>query len=251
MNAEPRPAESPPQPADVPSPAIRRGRPFRLRPWHLVFPIAAVAGLFSLARYFERQRVRHEAIFAAQAGCQENLNALASAMAEYAKTFGHLPPPFQPDPDGKRRESWRATFLPRFGAAAAVGERYDFRKSWDSDENQHHAGDMPALYGCPAYRSVMPEGNASYRMINDLSAIDPAKLPRNAILLIESAGLPLDWRSPFDELSEEQVRSIASPHPSGFGVVLADFTSVRLKDVDRIRTVDGLYVLDEPKSVNP
>ncbi|WP_165227207.1 DUF1559 family PulG-like putative transporter [Aquisphaera insulae] len=247
MNVQPTPPPVPPYPAR----AGRPGRPLRLRPWHLVFPIAMIAGLFSLVRYFERERSRHEVIFTAQAECQENVNRLATTLSDYVRTFGHFPPPFQAEPGGARRESWRATFLPRFGGEVAAGERYDFRKPWDSDENQHHAGDMPALYGCPAYRTLMPAGNASYRMINDLSSLEPAKAPGNAILLIEAAGLPLDWRSPFDELTEDQVRSITSRHPSGFAVVLADFTTERLADVDRIKKVDGLFVLSEPAAASP
>lgn len=82
-------------------------------------------------------------------------------------------------------------------------------------------------------------------MINDLSGLEPSRVPSNAILVIEAWGANRNWLDPHDlvELSP-RVRVAATDHPSGFGVILGNFRVTRVRDSGRVRKVGAFYVLD-------
>jgi hypothetical protein len=212
----------------------------RLSILHLVGFIAVCGLAAFLVKSWQDSRSRDRASSDEQI-CQSNLNNIAIALTNYSQTFGRFPPPFSTDGAGKKTQSWRATILPWFAFDHPMATQYDRDKTWDSPVNARLAGSMPPFYRCPSQKN---SNSTSYFMINDLSKLDIASIPPKAILVIEISGVGRGWSDPRDEaVYPEQSSRLASGHPRGFGVILSDFSRLRVKDSRRISKQGSFYIM--------
>lgn len=219
-------------------------RCIRFKIVHVIVAIAMLSGVLSTLVYFDAKTKEHRQVLGNEHSCQSNLNNIAIALMNYHQSFGGFPPPYATDGE-QRIWSWRALILPWFGFDHTLAAGYDFNTPWDSEKNKRISKAAPPFYMCPAYRGRRPPQCTSYYMLNNFSNRNSKDIPRNAILVIEAANILHDWRSPFDDLNELQIRSITSVHPSGFGVILADFTRTRLKDTKKITKKGDFYIVDD------
>jgi hypothetical protein len=212
----------------------------RLTVLHLVGFIAVCGLVAFLVKSWQDSR-SYDRASSDEQNCQSNLNNIAIALMNYSQTLGRFPPPFSTGGVGKKTQSWRATILPWFAFDFPMATQYNRDKTWDSPVNARLAGSVPPFYRCPSQTN---SNSASYFMINDLSKFDIASIPPKAILVIEISGVDHAWSDP-NEDAVYQAQSIpsASDHPRGLGVILSDFSRLRVKDSRRIKKQESLYLL--------
>ena len=93
---------------------------------------------------------------AVRSRCSHCLGAIVRALHEYQERFGHLPPAFIADENGRPKHSWRVLILPYLeetGMAGTEGLKqlyasYDLSEPWDGPHNRKLARRMPIVYGC-------------------------------------------------------------------------------------------------------
>lgn len=207
---------------------------------HLI-GLVAVCGLVAfLAKSWQDGHSRGRA-FSDEQICQSNLNNIAIALMNYGQAFGHFPPPFSADGAGRRTQSWRATILPWFAFDHPMAMQYNRDKPWDSPVNAGFSGTVPPFYRCPSQKNL---NSTPYFMINDLSKSDIARIPPKAVLVVEIIGTNHGWSDPNDDAVCPALSSPSSSgHPRGFGVILSDFSRLRVKDLRRIKKQGPLYLL--------
>jgi|GEM_PF-5427273 len=212
----------------------------RLNILHLIGFIAACGLVAFLVKYRQDSR-SHDRASSNEQTCQSNLNNIAIALMNYSQTFNRFPPPISTDGVGKKTHSWRATILPWFAFDHPMATQYNRDKTWDSPVNATLAGSVPPFYRCPSQKD---SNSTSYFMINDLSKSNIASIPPRAILVIEIRGVGHGWSDPsFDTVYPAQSCPAASGHLRGFGVILSDFSRLRVKDSRKIKRRGSLYVL--------
>jgi hypothetical protein len=194
-----------------------------------------MANFRSLKRF--RERVNRQDF------CYSSLNNIAMALRTYSDINGHLPSPFVTDDQGHRAHSWRILALTQIGTVPQASN-YDYAGRWDAASNGTLSAEGSGWMGCASEGRANPHGSP-FVMINDLSGLEPSRVPSDAILVIEAWGANRNWLDPHDlvELSP-RVRVAATDHPSGFGVILGNFRVTRVRDSGRVRKVGAFYVLD-------
>ena len=195
------------------------------------------------------------------ANCQSNMKQIGFAMQMYHTKFGHYPPAFVADKDGKPMHSWRVLLLPYLGEQALY-DQYNMNEPWNSPHNMALANRMPAVYRCPS-GAKSATNITSYAMLVGPNAISTGPKGRsnteitdglaNTIMVVETDGNNINWLSPSDldvetkafDLTENDGKEISSQHPSAANVLFAD-GSVRIltkgSDPDNIKamtTING------------
>lgn len=98
---------------------------------------------------------------------QNNLRQIALAMHNYHDTYGHLPPAYSTDKDGKPLLSWRVLILP-YMEQSALYDRFHLDEPWDSDHNKKLLDIVIETYSAPGskndhtktnYQTVRMEGS--------------------------------------------------------------------------------------------
>ena len=189
--------------------------------------------------------------------CNGNLCFLGLAMLEYHEKYGHFPPAFVADKDGRPMHSWRALLLeftePRLFKA------YNFSEPWNSNANQVVARQMPTPYACPENVAGRAAGFTNYVVVVGKNTLFPeahtTKLkdvpsdPGRTILLVEIADSDILWLEPRDlsfdsmsfELNDKTQPSIGSVHPGGANFCMADGTRRSLEvnpaELKRLMTI--------------
>ncbi|MDZ7618474.1 MAG: DUF1559 domain-containing protein, partial [Patescibacteria group bacterium] len=85
---------------------------------------------------------------AIHSGCKCPLGSLHLAMHSYHAAYGHLPPAYLADKDGKPLHSWRVLILPYVEEQDLYDARFD--EPWNGPNNIRLAHKMPKLYHCPS-----------------------------------------------------------------------------------------------------
>ena len=216
---------------------------FRLR--SLVFAVAMLGGAFGFVAMSIRSIQRQGNRLEKQGGCYSSLNNIAIAMSDYSERYGRFPRPFEVDEHGQKKHSWRAVisrWLPQEYPAPA--ETYDFRQRWDSRENSKFSSRVPGFLQCPSRSLENPHGSP-FVMINDFGDTPLARIPANAVLVLEAWDANHDWLDPRDTVVDSpRIQVDATDHPSGIGVILRDFSVTRVRDTGRIRKEGNFYVLE-------
>jgi hypothetical protein len=221
-------------------------RTFHSRLSHLMAFVAAIGIALGIFIYEDIKIKKHKRDVGNEGLCQSKLNNIAIALLNYSEEFGRFPPPFSVDKERRRTQSWRATIARWIGFQQEVVAAYQFDEPWDSEENKKLWTRATGFYLCPADQGSKPPQNTSYFMINDLSKFNPSTAPKAAILVIEMGNCNHAWMNPFDDACDlVQTESIRSNHPHGFGVILGDFTRLRLKDTKRIKKQGDYYLLSD------
>ena len=183
--------------------------------------------------------------------CSSDQFAVVTYMHSYYDKYGHLPPAYVADPDGKRIHSWRILLAEHGNLRFPV--QYDFNKPWDHGNNQRVADYRPIMYACPS-DPVTQKNNrlTNYFVITGSNTPFPGSrtvpLPRsaggrgssNTILLVESINRNIEWLEPRDlpfhamsfTPNDPRRPSISSHHPGGPLVTMADGSRRSVKGID-------------------
>jgi hypothetical protein len=174
------------------------------------------------------------------ARCAANLAALGVAMDQYHQKYGHFPPAFLPDAEGRPAHSWRVLLLEFLDPALFV--KYDFNEPWDGPHNRGLISKMPACYACPNRDRGPSSATTSYVVIvgNESPFPGEATVKRSdirgsdsgvpVILVAEAERMGIPWTEPKD-LREEQMSfsqndpsrpSLSSDDPRGAGCLFVD-----------------------------
>jgi len=144
--------------------------------------------------------------------CQGNLTAIGTAMHQYHEKYGHFPPAFVPNKDGKPEHSWRVLLL-EFLDAKTFGA-YKLDEPWDGPNNRKLETELPNCYACPADKGGREKRQTTYFVVVGPTVfpgattvkLEDIRRPRNAtILVVEAVGQEVHWMKPkdlaFDSLS--------------------------------------------------
>lgn len=209
----------------------------------MIGAVAVVAMGLGLVMALVRFLQRLEERVSRQGSCYSSLNNIAMALKTYSDINGHLPAPFVTDHQGNRAHSWRILALTEL-LTVPQASNYDYAGRWDAASNGTLVTAGAGWMGCASEARANPYGSP-FVMINDLSGLEPSRVPSDAILVIEAWGANRNWLDPHDliELSP-RLRIPPTDHPNGFGVILGDFRVTRVKDSGRVRKAGAFYVLD-------
>lgn len=179
-----------------------------------------------------------------EGACYSSLNNIAIALHNYSEVNGRFPPPFEVDEQGERKHSWRPLILRWFPVDYPQAVSYDIGERWDGIGNTRLSSEVPGFLRCPSERVENPHGSP-FVMINDLGDTEPDKIPDDAILVLEAWGANRNWLDPRDHVKmDPRIRVQETDHPRGFGVILRDFSVVRVRDACSIRKRGRYYVLE-------
>lgn len=107
---------------------------------------------------------------AREAEAKNNLKMFGLAMHNYHDTYGHFPPAFSTDKDGKPLLSWRVLVLP-YLEQDALYRKFKLDEPWDSEHNKKLIDEMPELYRAPG--SKAEEGKTVYLTVRDKNSPFP------------------------------------------------------------------------------
>jgi hypothetical protein len=176
--------------------------------------------------------------------CRGHLTELGVAMHQYHEEYGHLPPAYIANPDGRRMHSWRVLVLEFINPA--LYRAYNFNEPWDGPNNRLLVGRMPACFACPSDPVAEAKGTTNYVVVvgeetpfpgSRTVALDEIRTDRGSTVLIaEVVGANISWLEPrdlrFAEMSfrpnDRTQPSISSNHPKGPNVCMVDGTTARL-----------------------
>ena len=211
--------------------------------------------------------------------CTCNLKQIGLALFNYADKYGSFPPAYTVNATGRPLHSWRVLLLP-FMEQGELYKQLRMDEPWDSAHNLRvftspgTAGPLagPSCFRCASDLLSPDAGSPSetnYVAIVGPRTIFPgAKSVRqsditdgtsNTIAVVETYGLGIRWYEPRDLRAEEmsfQVNdpdlvSIASRHPGGANVGLAD-GSVRFFSEKRApRIVEAMTTISGKEELSP
>jgi len=184
----------------------------------LCWPIALVAQRASAVR--------------SEADCSANLAAIGVAMHLYHAKYGHFPPAFVPDAQGRPAHSWRILLLEFLDPA--LFSKYDFHEAWDGPHNRRLAAKIPHVYACPSRRGPENANRTSYAVIVGPESAFPGKdvvrlsditdtafnIP--TILVAEVVNMDIPWTEPRDLPTEQLPQDCESRLPPRPGISSCD-----------------------------
>ena len=201
------------------------------------------------------------------AACSANLTRIAVAMEEYRAEHGTYPPAYVADKDGKPMHSWRVLLLPYLGEHSLYA-MYNMNEPWNGPVNSTLAGQMPAVFGCPAdtavdlretsYMLVTGPGTAfeNDKMLDQKAIKDGAA---RTLLVVEVANSSVNWMEPRDldvGLQSWQInvteRGLGSHHRSGgIHAIFADGKVRHLRHNTPSDVLRDMASIDGGEAVDP
>jgi len=146
-----------------------------------------------------------------RASCANNLKEIAFALQNYQTTFGHLPPAYVADKNGKPTHSWRVMICPFLEHYYPRYHGYKDNEPWDGPNNKKLTS-RPMEYACPADPTSLTPGatQTSYLAVVGSHAAWAGDKPRKladfgndastTIMLAEVANSNIAWTEPKDLL---------------------------------------------------
>jgi hypothetical protein len=92
-------------------------------------------------------RLRQARSASEMATCNGNLCYIGGFLLAYHEKYGHFPPAYTVDKDGRPMHSWRALLLE---FANPSDKRYDFNEPWNGPNNIKLANEPPSCLICPS-----------------------------------------------------------------------------------------------------
>jgi hypothetical protein len=233
---------TPDTPRDDPPRVVPRLR-FSLR-W-LIFATAVLGSVIGLVAMSIRYVEHVNMLLNEQAMCYSRLNNISLSMYVYRREHGRLPRPFDVNEHGEKKHSWRAVIARLLPQEDLVPMKsYDFQERWDSQENRKFLSRVPGFLQCPSKSLENPHGS-TFVMINDFGDTPIDQIPANAVLVLEAWDANHDWLDPRDQVEDSpRIKVDPTDHPAGIGVILRDFSVIRVRDTSRIKK-DGKYYVVE------
>jgi hypothetical protein len=150
----------------------------------------------------------------AETRCSANLAAIGVAMHDYHAKYGHFPPAYVADAQGRPIHSWRVLLLEFLDPA--LFRQYDFREPWNGPHNFKLARNMPLVYVCPSRHGHGDPKRTSYAVIAGAESAFPGSgVVKMAdicdatsdqfppLLVAEVASLDIMWSEPEDVLMDQ------------------------------------------------
>ncbi|GHT45768.1 hypothetical protein FACS189454_05780 [Planctomycetales bacterium] len=185
--------------------------------------------------------------------CGNHIKQLVLAMHNYHDNYGHLPPAYTVDADGKPLHSWRVLLLP-YLEHSALYEQIRLDEPWDSEYNKQFHSRVPSVLRCPSHwhlSILQPTGERKYFLLDNddnrcgyslvigkETAFDGSKTATfadiqdstsNTVLIVERM-TPVNWMQPDNDIPfakachgiDKDISGIGSMHPNGCYFGLAD-----------------------------
>jgi hypothetical protein len=177
--------------------------------------ITSVAAIIAIPQ-IERHRY-----FSRRNTCQTNLQKIGTALADYERKHGSLPPAYTTATDGTRLHSWRVLILP-FLNQADLYSQFDLTKPWDHPHNLAVAkrNPMPSCYRCPSskgnristtYAAIVDE-NSSIQSDRGRFLEEITDDHSQTILIVElGTKANLSWTEPRDLNCDDFIELIREP----------------------------------------
>ncbi len=195
-----------------------------------------------------------------EATCMSHLQQIGMAIMNYDDQRGHLPPPFEPDENGRPVHSWRVLLLPYLGEHSLY-ESYARDEPWDGPQNSRLSDMMPDVFRCPSDSgdsAAARTSETSYVMlVGPGTPFDGPRPPALAdlqrrgetILVVELHASGINWLEPRD-MTVEELRDLldsgrAGPgrrtnHPRGINVLFADGSVQTLPEEELLMRLEAL-----------
>jgi hypothetical protein len=173
-----------------------------------------------------------------RAQCGLHLRQIGAAFDKYQEANGHFPAPAIARRDGTALLSWRVALLPHLGYRSLY-ERFHLDEPWDSPHNRSLLREMPPEFACPASPGRRA-GLTGYLVVvgpkTDPTSVNTPFEPTRGVdlreitdgasntVLVFETDTPVPWTKP-DDLRWAKggpLPRVASPHPGGAHVLLAD-----------------------------
>jgi hypothetical protein len=183
-------------------------------------------------------------------------------MQYYHKRYGHFPPAYLTDKDGKPAHSWRVLLLEFFDPQTFAAYRFD--EPWNGPNNRKLEDRMPSCYACPADTTrqrwhtnyfVVVGPNTVFPGAKTLSRNDIKRPLGETILLVEAVGQGVHWMEPRDldfdvmsfDVNDSKKPSISSRHNRGPGVCTVDGAMLWLTEITSERLRQMLLIENKVK----
>jgi prepilin-type processing-associated H-X9-DG protein len=175
---------------------------------------------------------------ARRASCFNHLKQISLAVQCYESAYGHFPPAYVADENGKPLYSWRVLILP-YMEHQDLYQQFNLKEPWNSPGNRKISDVVIQEFQCPSSQGANPT-ETNYVMVVGPGAISdgptgckPSEIidgTSNTILAVEVAGSGINWAEPRD-LSLDDIRAGVNPpggkglrsgHPGGVNVAFCD-----------------------------
>lgn len=156
------------------------------------------------------------------------LSVLATAIREYVKEHGALPPHAIYDPSRKPLLSWRVVLLPTLGEEKLY-KQFRLNEPWDSPHNIKLLPKIPSLYSLIEPKPEDPKFSTRFKVIvgpgtafEGIDGKNPHDFPHGGgfLFVVVEAPEPVPWTKP-EDLSfhpERPTPALGSPDSHGIGV---------------------------------
>ncbi len=194
---------------------------------------------------------------AARSQSTNNMKQIALAMHNYLSQHGSFPPAYTVDKAGKPLLSWRVLVLP-FLEQDALYKEFHLDEPWDSDHNRALIDRMPAVYRCPAARTLKADaGKTTYLTPRGTATIFPGsegvKIQKitdgtsNTIMLVDAADdRAVVWTRPDDWNVDPKLdmKGIFGHFPGGTILGFADGSVRFIKETVELGVFEKLITKD-------
>lgn len=156
------------------------------------------------------------------ARCYDNVHNITLACSRYSTLFGHLPPAYTVDRDGRHMHSWRVLILP-FLQEKELYDRFKLEEPWNSPHNLAVSESIPEVYHCLSDDANLLD--TSYVMVLGHDALSDGPTARRpeeikdspTIIVVEVTNSGIHWSEPRDLNADEIDFRVNSPNAPGIG----------------------------------
>ena len=174
--------------------------------------------------------------------CANNMRQIMLAFHNYHDKYGHFPPAYTADENGKPLHSWRVLILP-YIEQQGLYDQIRLDEPWDSEHNRQFHSEAPYIFQCrsgdPRESVLVPvPSGTTYSIVygaetafhgSQGTSITDRKVLSETIFLVERR-IPVNWMDPSREIPFEIARrginvdamGISSYHPGIVNVAMGD-----------------------------
>jgi prepilin-type processing-associated H-X9-DG protein len=205
---------------------------------------AAVVGVVTIALLVVGPLMESAQIGTNRRKCAANLRQIGTALLQYERDYGTLPPAIVSDAQGTPLYSWRVLILPYLGPQEQrLYSQFRLDQPWNSPANSLLLKQMPKIFRSPGDTAAAAD-ETSYVVIAGPSTPFPLGQPLarsqigdgvySTILVVEVAHSGIAWTEPKDlrdnQLSFQIGVDLGGSHTGGMNALFADGHVRFLKD---------------------